>query len=223
MTQNSQRFYRGATAAERRTVRREALIEAGLDVIGESGWPGLSLKAVCERAGLTERYFYENFAGLDAFRVALVEMVADETKDALIQAMQAPGPPETVIERIVNAVWRVLVDDPRRGRLAAMDGLNDLSLHARRRSIESGFGGLIAERSKEVFDLRADDPASPIMAAAFVGAVHEVVRCLLAGELAEPSEAARVLIELFGTIRNQHEHVQQASRTRRSARTPPMH
>jgi hypothetical protein len=50
-----------------------------------------------------------------------------------------------------------------------------------------------------VFGLGADDPASPIVAAAFVGAVDEVFRRLLAGELtAEPSEAARVTIDIFG-------------------------
>jgi AcrR family transcriptional regulator len=198
VTQPRQRTYRGATADERRTARREALIEAGLDVIGESGWNGLSLKAVCERAGLTERYFYESFAGLSAFRGALVDLVAGETEDALVGAMHAQGSQRTVIERIVTAVWRLLLDDPRRGRVAAMDGLDDLSLLARRRSILSGFAELVAERSEEVFGLGADDPASPIIAAAFVGAVDEVFRRLLAGELTgEPSEAARVTIDIF--------------------------
>jgi AcrR family transcriptional regulator len=191
------------------------VIEAGLDVIGERGWPGLSLKAVCERAGLTERYFYESFEGLSAFRVALVDLVAGETRDALVDALETPGRPAVVIERIVAAVWRLLVDDPRRGRLAAMEGLNDLALHARRRSIESGFGGLIAERSQEVFGLQADNPASPIIAAAFVGAVHEVVRCLLAGELTEPSEAARVLIDIFTD--NRSRQAEQAHPGRRAA------
>jgi hypothetical protein len=41
------------------------------------------------------------------------------------------------------------------------------------------------------------------VAAAFVGAVDEVFRRLLAGELtAEPSQAARVIIEMFGDRRN---------------------
>jgi hypothetical protein len=40
------------------------------------------------------------------------------------------------------------------------------------------------------------------VAAAFVGAVDEVFRRLLAGELtAEPSEAARVIVETFGDKR----------------------
>jgi AcrR family transcriptional regulator len=202
MTSSSQRTYRGATADERRAARREALIDAGLDVIGESGWSGLSLKAVCERAELTERYFYESFAGLSAFRGALVDLVASETEDALVGAMRVQGSQRMVVERIVTAVWRLLLDDPRRGRVAAMDGLDDPSLQARRRSILSGFAQIVTERSDEVFGLGADDPASPIVAAAFVGAVDEVFRRLLAGELmVEPSEAARVTIDIFGDER----------------------
>ena len=37
------------------------LIEAALDVVGARGLAGLTMTAVCARARLTERYFYESF------------------------------------------------------------------------------------------------------------------------------------------------------------------
>ncbi|WP_434090437.1 TetR family transcriptional regulator [Nocardia beijingensis] len=36
-----------------------------LDLIGESGAAGVTMRGVCRRAGLTTRYFYENFATRD--------------------------------------------------------------------------------------------------------------------------------------------------------------
>src|SRR5687767_9668516 len=50
------RPYKGVSADERRALRREQLMEAGLDVLGSEGIAGLTMTEVCARAGLTERY-----------------------------------------------------------------------------------------------------------------------------------------------------------------------
>ena len=46
-----ERPYGGVKADQRRSARRDTLIEAGLDIIGEKGWPGLSLKGLCDADG----------------------------------------------------------------------------------------------------------------------------------------------------------------------------
>ena len=53
------------TAEERRTERRVQLMQAALSVYGATGFRTASVKAVCAKAGLTERYFYESFANAE--------------------------------------------------------------------------------------------------------------------------------------------------------------
>ena len=58
------RSYGGITAGERRATRRGALIEAALDLFAEGGVRAVSKRAVCARARLNDRYFYEHFTRL---------------------------------------------------------------------------------------------------------------------------------------------------------------
>lgn len=55
----------GRTQAERRTERRTRLIDAALAVWLENGWAAVTMRGVCTRAGLNDRYFYEHFADRD--------------------------------------------------------------------------------------------------------------------------------------------------------------
>jgi AcrR family transcriptional regulator len=59
------RLWGGTTLTERREARRTALLEAALDLIGEAGAAAVTMRAVCRRAGLTDRYFYESFSDRD--------------------------------------------------------------------------------------------------------------------------------------------------------------
>src|ERR1700741_2572051 len=70
------RHYGGHSTEERRLARRERLIEAATRVYGELGYRNTTVKAVCEAAGLTERYFYESFANSEALLVAAFETVS---------------------------------------------------------------------------------------------------------------------------------------------------
>src|ERR1700752_1018562 len=66
------RSYGGITAEERRATRRGALIEAALDLFAEGGVRAVSKRAVCARARLNDRYFYEHFTDSDALLEAIV-------------------------------------------------------------------------------------------------------------------------------------------------------
>ena len=82
----SPKRYRGSSADERRAQRRRQLIEAAVAVYGERGYHNSSVKAVCDAAGLTERYFYESFANSEALLVASVQgattLMLDEIRAA---------------------------------------------------------------------------------------------------------------------------------------------
>jgi AcrR family transcriptional regulator len=86
--------YRGVSADARRAQRRRQLIEAAVSVYGERGYRNASVKAVCDAAGLTERYFYENFPNSEALLVAafaggtslITEVIRASAKDLPIGA-----------------------------------------------------------------------------------------------------------------------------------------
>src|SRR3546814_8101517 len=59
------RSYGGVDGALRVAQRREALIEAGLELMG-SAEPELTVRGVCKKAGVAARYFYESFTDRDA-------------------------------------------------------------------------------------------------------------------------------------------------------------
>lgn len=59
---DGERKWGAKTADERRAQRRQQLIAAAIPLYDEKGFSNCSVKAVCQAAGLTERYFYESFA-----------------------------------------------------------------------------------------------------------------------------------------------------------------
>ena len=64
------RTYKGASNEERRTERRQKLLDAAMKVYGAVGYHGATVKAICAEAGLTERYFYESFEKGEALLAA---------------------------------------------------------------------------------------------------------------------------------------------------------
>lgn len=110
-----QRTYRGRSLPERREERRVAVLEAGLECLHEHGLAGISVRTVCARARLTDRYFYENFLNLDALLVALVDTICDELVEAavIMTAERPSGLPEQVRGGL-DAVFSVILVDPRK-------------------------------------------------------------------------------------------------------------
>ncbi len=72
----TRRSYAGRSSDDRRSERRERLIAAATEVYGSSGYRTATVKAVCQQAGLTERYFYESFASSE-------ELLCDACAEAM--------------------------------------------------------------------------------------------------------------------------------------------
>lgn len=195
----SNRKYGGVSAAERAVHRRAALLEAALDVVGADGWPSVAVKPVCQRAGVTERYFYSEFGSLGALKMALVELVAADTRRVIENALTSAAPdPASTLATLVGEVWHLLLDDPRRGRVAAMQGVAEVDLLTRRAQIESEFESLLVLHGKAAFGTDLDDVDLAIASAALVGAADEVFRRLLAGDLdVDAHRASAQLVSMF--------------------------
>lgn len=85
MAQTTERRWRGRGADERKAERRALLMAAAVKVYSERGFRHSSVKAVCDEAGLTERYFYESFANSEDMLVA----VASASLEHMVSELQA--------------------------------------------------------------------------------------------------------------------------------------
>ncbi|MFN3943820.1 MAG: TetR/AcrR family transcriptional regulator [Allosphingosinicella sp.] len=118
MASRTRRHYRGAPPEERRAQRREQLLLAAIQVYGERGYRNATVKAVCEAAGLTERYFYESFANSEALLAAAYQAVVQHLlRELAATGAGAGGPPEAKVRAILAAYYSKLRDDPRSARL----------------------------------------------------------------------------------------------------------
>ena len=129
------RRYGGKSADERRTERRSALIDAALAIWEEQGWAAVTMRGVCARAGLTDRYFYESFADRDALLATLWDQVRDETLRMALDAM-APvrdRPPLEQLRAVQVAVMHHIADEPARAQIIFGDHAGSAVLEQRRR------------------------------------------------------------------------------------------
>jgi len=103
------RRWSGVPLQDRAALRRDKLVAAGVQLLGDQGGPALTVRAVCRVAGLTERYFYESFADRDEF----VRAVYDDVCTRAMSALMSAATPREAVERFVG----LMVDDPVRGRV----------------------------------------------------------------------------------------------------------
>lgn len=104
----------GRTAAERHAERRQRLIEAATEIWMESGWAAVTMRGVCARTALNDRYFYEHFSDRDD----LLSTVWDSIKDDLIANLvgvlteDRDRPPMDTLAKGIAVVVQRTVDDP---------------------------------------------------------------------------------------------------------------
>src|ERR1700730_11012542 len=105
-----------------RGARRQRLIEAAIHVYGEVGYRNATVKAVCEAAELTERYFYESFESSEALLIAAFETVSHRLIDCLerIRA-EHTGDADERCHALLRTYFQALKDDPVAARLFVLE------------------------------------------------------------------------------------------------------
>jgi AcrR family transcriptional regulator len=132
--------------------RREQLVAAGVAVLGESGWPGVTTRAVAERAGTHAGLIHYHFGGLAGLHAAIFRQATALIVDPLVAELldapderaalasmrrmlsQAPGgeraarlPAELIMGAMRDpALGAVLLDELRRARARIADRLRAL-------------------------------------------------------------------------------------------------
>src|ERR1700736_3607224 len=101
--------FKGVSADDRRTDRRNRLVEAAFGIAGTVGAGALGVGRVCLAAGLTKRYFYESFASLTELQSAVVDHAIAAMSERVdpFRPSEPGGPPQVWLAAFVGA----LVDD----------------------------------------------------------------------------------------------------------------
>jgi AcrR family transcriptional regulator len=179
------RPYRGVSADERRAERRERLLDAALDEIGELGLAGLTMKRVCARAGLTERYFYESFRDSDGLLRALHDRVHVEVDRAIADALAA-APTELLprFRAVAGAVVNVLADDPRVARTYREATATDVLREPQREATEQ-YAGLLSAQIRASHGLTDDhQPRLDLVTHVLVSGLIQTIGSWLDGTIA---------------------------------------
>lgn len=191
MTETPARSYRGVAPADRVAQRHDALLEAALDSLYEEGLAGLGVRAVCTRAKLTARYFYESFADVDALLIAIVDAVCVEVAGHAVESLQSAGEDlASKVHAAVKSAVTVLTDDPRKASAFLLAAAGPEALHDLREEWMTQFVQLVLTNLPVPADGSLDGRRAARGAAFFVmGGTTEMLRAVLSGSLAMSTEA----------------------------------
>ena len=174
-----------ATARER---ARTALLDAGLGLWADGGWPAVDLARACAEAGVDPAEFAEEFPrGVD-LACAVFDDIIDERSALMLTAMAAAPPSlATRLRACLGAMVDDVGADPRRAVVLA-EPVGCPELVERRRSVNRGFAGMVVSQNAGT---RAE-PADLLLAGHFcIGGLGEMVFAWL--DPASPVERERVI------------------------------
>jgi AcrR family transcriptional regulator len=156
---------------ERRAQRRSRLIAAAIAVYGERGYRLATVKAVCEAAGLTERYFYESFANSEDLLIASFNTVTYGVFGAIRRAALDAGRGRAARARaMLRAYFAALKREPLSARVFLVE------IRGVSRAVDKAFDAALRAIGEEVARTVAPPgaPADPLLEAGVVGGVIHI-------------------------------------------------
>jgi AcrR family transcriptional regulator len=179
------RIYGGVSADDRRAKRREQLLDAGIELLGTAGWSGTTMTAVCAKAGLTERYFYESFADREALLLAVFDRITAEATEAILAAISAsPREARARTRAAIGAFVELMTEDPRKGQVAFVEAMGSEALVRRRYESISAFAALLGDQARDFYDLETGgDELIELTSLVLVGGLAEALMAWLGGSL----------------------------------------
>lgn len=197
-TTRSPSRWNGLSTEERQRERRKLLIEAAFELLATEGAAGTTVRAVCARARLNPRYFYESFDELDALLVAVYDSVVDQLRHEIREAVLRAGDDlRAAIRATVAATVRFVDADRRRGRVIYVEALGNEALNVRR--METGFAlvDLVQRDTSRRCGRTGSDQVDRVRAAMLVGGFGEILTAWLDGRIALDAAG---LIETAGDL-----------------------
>jgi AcrR family transcriptional regulator len=173
------------TPTDRNAVRRRALLDAGIGLLGSEEAGAINVRAACRSTGVTERYFYEIFGTRDDYVRAVYDDVTEQARHALLAAASAGGDFRDLATRAVGAFVALMIDRPDMGRVMLLAPYREPAL------AELGLGHMPDFFSivDAAFPDSLDDRQRRLASVALVGALTALFTQFLSGTLAVERDA----------------------------------
>lgn len=203
----TERSYGGRTTTERVADRRQRLVEATIEVLAAHGEAHATMTAICSTAGLTERYFYESFVGLDDALLAALDSVCEEILALATQVITVTGgTAEDRVHAVMQAFVGLVETDPAKARVAVLHASANPRLRARRNELLNVFADFVAAEAATLYG----DEAWPAGRARIHGLVYiagfsELVAAWLNGDVElSAAELVETAEGLFAALSRRH-------------------
>ncbi|WP_245975968.1 TetR/AcrR family transcriptional regulator [Amycolatopsis palatopharyngis] len=155
------RRYGGKTADERWQERRDALLGSAMEIWQEQGWAAVTMRGVCARAKLTDRYFYESFANRDQLLVAVWDQIRDQTLQMLLRVIDARAdqPALDQLHAALHALVHHLQAEPTWAQILFGDHSGSAVLEQRRRQTVQQATDIMVDLARPFLRDGVDDQA----------------------------------------------------------------
>lgn len=153
--------------------QRERLLDATSRAVSELGYPGLTVAAILQRAGVSRKTFYEHFSDKEECFLAAYDIVTAGLLHGVSEAYERPGPWPRRIRAGLAELLRLLAAEPAFARMCIVEVLAAGPRAQQRRDDTM-------RRFTVFFDagLRELPPAitaPSLVAESVVGAIYEIV------------------------------------------------
>lgn len=166
----------GRTLAERRAMRRWALLSSALELFSTKGYSSTSVEEICRTSFVSTRNFYEEYSDKESLLTAMYDDILSRVGDTLFGARGTEEQPQDDLASAVAAVVHLLLDDPRVARVAFIESRGvSAALEQRRQSMHHLFVRWLIEHTRSSFPLAAGDELREVFALGMVGAASEVM------------------------------------------------
>jgi AcrR family transcriptional regulator len=175
----------GLSPDARKAERRTLLLDATFDLLGTEGAEATTVRAVCLKARLNPRYFYESFDDLDTLVVAVYDRVVEALAHEVLAAQAAaPDEPRAQLRSAIESSVRFVDEDRRRGKVLYVEALGNEALNRRRKEAGHTLVGLVEQAAAGKHGaLPPGERIARIGAAILVGGVSELLVEWLEGRI----------------------------------------
>ncbi len=181
----SVRSYGGKSAEQRSQERRLRLVEATVTLLAEQGEAGTTMTAICARAGLTERYFYESFAQREDALLAALDHVGEQIASEAVRVVaETPGSADERVHAVMASFVELVTRRPEVGLVAVVHSSATPRLRTRRHELLGSFADLVATEAAGLYgeDAWPADRAR-LHGLVYVAGLAELVAAWLTGEV----------------------------------------
>lgn len=169
--QPGRRKWRGVEPEARTAERRERLIGAAIELLSNEGLAGTTVRAVCARAGLHSRYFYESFADIDTLLVAVFDQLAGKFLSEVTAATDAAGEdPRARLQAAVETAAAIVKSETPVVRILTVEAIGNEQLNRRRTAMLHGIAAMMEADAYRIYGEPAPGERMGALSARFLAA-----------------------------------------------------